>query len=1694
MTNPLGLDNKDEKDPTKVVDEAGTGNPPEEDTRGDREIHEETKDVGLEQPEVPSVEGPKPEPSPELKKLESSLKRQSQALDKIATSKADPAVKATAAVMANELRSLQFELSIALSTGQYISDSKLEQIKRKKKAIENQNIESKAVTLVARTAVNSAEQKAQQPQVSDGYTADQTTQETELNEQKFSENLEAIVEKTFSGEAQKSKADALEELKDYVEELPEDKNIAELKIEHIRPELELLIEALQKETILIGDIKIEDLAEALTFTSEPIDDQLLESPEDPAALELLFGDTFINEIKTTAEMMTSNESSSVKARTRQATVFLDKALTQAKADQTITDRDIELIFMRFNLSPELAQLREDRGRQLGSSADELAENFFSNVQAEDGDKLSTMFFRNSGKSEDGKDPVLVSERLRRNYSEAEILKEAYKTVLRERNEKLLELEEARLKGLASDPDIKEEYNQLRTALDNNFDKTGREIHTTDKISRIREFIQKHNKEQEGDEALKMHFLDKIKKEVTEVRDQEGNTDLPELELTGDVEISRDEATGYYVLYFKNKADFDNFTMSDGTAFGAAYRSDRVYLICDDGTHLPTESQFVIEDVGKITRIREVPSLEAIAQHEIAHLAFDDERELQLEIEGVFTAHKILNLLFPKDSIIPNRNVLIASIRTLLSESTTNEKDLRSKILALGSNTGASTEAKIQLLLEYYNRKHSEILSDENDLGRKYMQVEELAAEMSDTLSLPDKRLTLASLGITKAQAESFSIFTTENGVETNKFNLHNVEAINMLRILNQAIPRDTSPEERQKLLEKWAGRIMKFDEFNVTNTLSFIFEIVNQDGINLEDVFPSPVGSSDENSTEGKYLRFSKRYKDGAFRAYVLDQLNRGKLDHKNIQSREQLEELINYAYSIYSNVVHQGLEKWDREDISIPEDTKDRSVGNTLFKFASRPMTDGLINLHQKEGRVRAAPYAQTPRGYNFWAALGLTEKDKFEKGLYGTDASLIPVKLSANLPFGLGENKRVKEALGNNPFFQRILQAIFGTTDFSDESILSDKYRERTGEKFLDMDIQAMHSLMVDQIIARLQESKHYIDPVQIYIMAYERIGLAYSNEGQIIPTYKALTLQKDTYLADHLYVQTNRDGDLVSSTGAVVDANNLPNSEGLGIYQSLVKRGYRGLDLHLLMEAHNRRQRFVDSSGNENSFPEDFPIMLGTVTARTAERTKLMRFNGTANREKKHIEEGQQFDQISRWIMGLQLSSFEEFKKGSIDKCYSLEDVIRAIDEVDNIKPGDPGAKTTEEFKATKKTVTLEFGGQNQTFNRELLKEYVRCFYYGRTYEAMALGVYGEMEVMKLELNNQEGEKEDYFVEIHESYRMQDDDNKQEVIASLQRDLHNLDFTKLKALYDDKQKEEGAFDKLSTEEKRALMHQTRVLALAEYAQKYGLRASLIDRSDFPQGFDIDTLGGTPQKIKIPGKDIYINVPGQPIPKVVKAHDGLTKQEMRREFGDFVYNDDKNHPDSYSLANTEGKLVNGVEDVIFEKSMVSAEYFYFRQLLQQAGNFIGEASAKKERWAGFARFAMLSRWIHTALFVGAAIAFPPALAGFFLNPASLIILLANYFLIGNYLTQQTELWGKRKVSGIQAANKLRELEPMFEEAFFNKNFSLGPQRDRLLNVLKGAEEVLKGMKVISVDRPENVLEGWTRTAAETAREAFDD
>lgn len=1700
--------------------------------------------------------------NPEARKIETKLKKQVLALKKIATQQTDPTAKVKISLKAAELGQLHMEVVTELAAGRAIPDTKLAEIKRKKSEIESKDPEDAPVVQLAKTVVNATDRLSKNK---DGT----------VDESKFEENLEKVVQQTEIKDAQSivDGADTghteqvLAELKQKLSALS-NHSLDDQKLEQLinNPQLALVLDALKRGTITTADIEKADLENLPGFEKEgeePLSDKSAQeisaeastpiTPEqsnilDSAEINLEEADfqqltKFMQErLQELAEDMESHESSAVRKRLEMATPVLDLVLSRAISLRSpISEEQIDFVLSQFNLLPEDAEIKLALQTSTTTAQSEATEGREKTEAPETDSTLA-----NTTRQEAEKPQPNIA----RNYENAQITREAYKRILAERNQQLLEQQEIRLQGLENLTTQDENFAAALSELKQSLNSIEQPV---ERAQRISEFISDHNRESEANEALKNHFLEDIKQAIIELKKKEGVEDFQIGELTGEVTMSLD-GSGYYVLMLEAD-DFRKLTLSKGNERGAAYKKGSIYLIRKDKVHDEQNTSIALEtDPNGEVQTREVPSLVAVAHHEIVHLEFDDARKVNIERETIFTAQKILNLVATNRSDLSAeaKTELLEQIIVSLTSGNTNSEDqdaiyqniLNISGLSVAENgfDNRSVNIKIEHLIKHHRRRLSELMAAENDEGRQYLQVEELAAELTDKMTVSDGKLTLDAIGVgineefsiwreilsSQEQARHPSALGEERQNRPNKFNVHNIEAMNMLRIINQAIPEDYSTEDRQQLVDKWARRIMKFQDFNTTNTLSFIFEMITQDGIELSDkLTPKLEIAENQESIENQYLKFADRYRDGSFKYYLLDQLNQGKLGSGG-KTPEEINSLIEQVYEIYKSVVLQGLEGENRADIAS---TEEREVENELFKFATRPKYDQLIQQHYQEGRVGHPYSAAWPEGWNrIMEELGLKVKDVTEKGLmfkwgkkkdpitgkwvrtlrHGFDATLMPVKPWANLPLGWGEDEN-KINLAKK-LLKVPLKVLFGidTDDLVTESFLSSHYRHRTGESQLSMDIQDIHALMVENINERLQKTKHYRDNMQIYRMLYDRVGLVHFEGGKITMTHEGLTKHRDTYLSRHLYAATNPSGALLASPPA------LRSRLGKETYDNLVSRGYSGLDLHLLMEAYKENQVLIDSTGASTTInARDYPITLGTITERMAQRIKMMRTGGEAASRNdkamtKYIDQGNRFDEISKFIMELQLKSYQNAQAAGITdpdamRLYSMEDVIKAIEKVDDINPGksDLGPNNTdtvERWINVKSKVTLSYDGSSKVFSRDDLKEYVRCFYYGRTYEAMASGVYGEQQIVRLADTDASGNIIDVFFEVTDGYGIIGEEDKQKKVNEF-IGRWNYPNEGAKAMYDTANGI-GKFDGLSYANQQIAIKNYKQTLVSSYAGR-GLTLKEVSNTEIPEEFRPTTVGiasidDVPYdklfKYKKPGQDIYISLPGQPTPQVVKAREGLTKDEMNMEFGDFTQNDaglaGPNDPNAYTLKNIEPKLINAVEDVIDEKSQVSAEYFYLRQLMKQAGDYTGKASFLKERWVGRARAIMLLRWLHTGLTIGALVAFPPALAGLLLNPWMLGLLLANYFVIGNWATRKGELWGKRKTSGIAATNKLKELEPVFEKAFFDPKFSLGPERDRLYQLLKTAEDILKGALVTSVDTPSNLLQDLTKITAETTKE----
>ena len=1189
-------------------------------------------------------------------------------------------------------------------------------------------------------------------------------------------------------------------------------------------------------------------------------------------------------------------------------------------------------------------------------------------------------------------------------------------------------------------------------------------------------------EEERDQAIKNLAIDNGLEVLSEALSEETSEFINE-QSENKIKKERQSSTGKISRWF---GDFDEFHPTPKEVEKRA--EEKQVDIKTSETEIQEEYTNIIAD-------------------KILHEIINDNSGKEIDVDAV--QNRIIRILtLPKDQ----RDAEILALQ---------EDDILVSLKKIASyeRTLKSSSTKIARLLRNYDERLVEI-DYENKQDNRYFQVEELAAELygefaqdatepeesaEGVTSTKPKVLDISAIGL-GSDDELIATREKENGEV--EFIVHNIEAGNMLRILNLASQNIANPEQRLEYVRKWSNRIMSFEEFNQENTLLFLFELQNRQGIDIfkeeqesglkteedkktQTITPGkePISELDR-TQEDRYLLIAERYKDGAFTFMLKQMLRNGELsDFKN---NEDLVDAIEKTYETYSRIVKMGF------DFKELKTDKTRDVENDNFKFASRPMYDALIKIHNEKMGIVGYSYSKAyPSGVNFFMEkfFGIKHKDAAEKGimirrgrdekgnkrwLFGRDATTIPVKYSSNLPFGLGEIK----------------DSLFG---IKDEGFTKDAYVKRLGVDHLDMDIAEMFNLAQRGIAERLQESKHYSTKEQVYLIL-DRIGLVHFHDGNIDLTYNSLTQESDQYLSQYLYLQTDRNGN--------VTLGGRKSKQGNEIYQRLRRDGYQGLDLHLLMEAHNNIQRMQLMDGTIHNVDAESgkkPMRIGVINMRLAERMKMMRFNYNPKDEGalQHIKEGKDFDKISRFMMDVNYDAYTNFNPAT-DKDYDLftvEDLLKATIHVDNIRPNvkELGTETLEDWKNAKQNVVLTHRGKNIVVNRKLLKDYVRCFYYAKTYEAMATGIHGDETLVQMNdaLDpTQPLSRTNYTTSLYEVRHGQIAVSKEEEERTISQ-IMSYTITDAEQYYKkvlrkrDKVTYSAKWSSLTDIQKMSYLHAYRRDAAERshliLTPRTAAPIDIVDPATAPAGTAID-----PYKIyhyKKLGKPIYFRPQGAYYQVKIDSHEGVEKSDMNTEFMDFRHHDGGTDDNAYSIGNIEGKLVNKVEDVIGEKQTVNYLYYYFRQLMVQADNYRLAASKDKERWVGIARFNMLARWLHTGLTLVALTGIAPAALGIFLNPWVIVALLGNYFILGNQLTRAGDLHSKRKVAAIKAVNELKQLEPNFEKALFNPDFSLGPERDRLFQLCKVAEDILKGALVTSVESPNNVLEEISKSLAETGK-----
>jgi hypothetical protein len=1401
--------------------------------------------------------------------------------------------------------------------------------------------------------------------------------------------------------------------------------------------------ALAQEAITIDDITEEDIL----YIKEQIDerskkelaqheDGLVEEAEIQTIASEILGDSeasdsFRNQLKEFAEITASHESTAVRARTEFATELLDRLVSRTSHQNLYDENDIDKLFKELGLDTEN-----------------------------------------------------VPEESRKNYESADIINAAYKSILHKRNDEILEQQQIRYKAVESS--LSNKHKEEVSELDNGS--------TKDRIKKMDDVISLDPEiKKQADDGLKEHFVNEILAKIDNVAGVEEVIDKVEIEF---------QKNGYYVLVVKDRDTFSKLTgsQSDNT-FGAAFKHDNIFIRLVDN-----ESQKKIqEEINSVL----LPEDDIVAEHEITHLKFDDARKIKIAREKYFHASKILNLVLKENPAQEeNSEELLKQIIDILGKppkdredamrNLAEENELSVLLEALSGETSEyivsskqrdpndslknkNSSTKVARLLQNYDERILEI-DYENKEDNRYFQVEELAAELFGEFAEMDtkigegnegeesvkikKELDISAIGL---GSEDKLEATRENENGEVEFIVHNIEAANMLRILNMASLKIDDSEKRKDFIRKWSKRIMTFEEFSQENTLLFLFELQNKDGIDISE----EIQESESGDDEEKYLKIANRYKDGAFTHFLKQMLRNGELS--GFSNNQELQDAIENTYEIYSKVVKIGF---NFEDLKTD---KTRDVENENFKFASRPFYDGIIKMHNDMGVIGYDYSKAWPGGINYlMEGLGLKRKDVAEKGLmirrgkdengktgwiFGYDATTIPVKPSSNLPFGRGE----------------VVNNIFGMPD---EGFTKKHYVERLGIDMLYMDIAEIFNLLQHGISTRLQESKLYSSKSQIYLLL-DRIGLVHFHDGDIDTTYNALSQQRDEYLSSHLYSQTDLNGELLD------EATSRRSTQGDEIYQRLVDYGYSGLDLHLLMESLNNEQRLQLRDGSIHTInTEEKPMYLGVINMRLAQRTKMMRFefdSKTDPEAKAHIKEGEQFDELSKFMMEV---NYDAYDKKEYDDLFTIADLIKASIEVDNILPGDKsaGTDTLRGWKDTKSTVKLTHRGKTFEVDRALLKKYVRSFFYARTYEAMATGVHGNETVVEMndKIEHEDSTKDYILSTTYELGAGAETFNKQQS-ELLMQNLMSINFNHAEQQYNKwRDVEPDSFpiewNDLPAQEKLSILHHLRIEDAKEKGFQLIARSKPVEIND-----DSELKSFKVQNYKKLGKAIYYRPPGGYAMTKIDSHNGVKKSDMNIEFKDFSHHDKGTDENAYSLGSIQGKLINKVEDVMWEKQQVNYMYYYFKQLMVQADNYRVAASKDKEKWVGIARANMLLRWLQTGMTLMALAGIGPL--GFLLNPWVIIALLGNYFVIGNFLTKQGNLHGKRKVAAIKAVNELKQLEPNFEKALFDPDFSLGPERDRLFQLCKVAEDILKGSLVTSVETPNNILEEVSKSLAETGK-----
>jgi hypothetical protein len=983
-------------------------------------------------------------------------------------------------------------------------------------------------------------------------------------------------------------------------------------------------------------------------------------------------------------------------------------------------------------------------------------------------------------------------------------------------------------------------------------------------------------------------------------------------------------------------------------------------------------------------------------------------------------------------------------------------------------------------LRIYQEKKNKFI-DDTDYSVNNTRVTELYTQMQDHFS-QEELLTLWSLGYNpekfNARYDDPDQDTLELGVR-GELNENAIESLTMVRLLNQiAVENKELPEG---LLEAWKNRIIKYDQFNTSNTLKFIFDLVSADsgydlnlpgGDQTREELESILAEAKDGGELTAYYEDGLQKESNALRAFAIKTLKiRAKeFDWTQEELQDQLDnidETLHKVFNIYAALLTKGFEPTDDEHGSeriVSTDKYDLSEPVDIRSQVALLNNEGYINYYFSQdeapipliGGLIAEPMKR----------LGLAPKDLAEIGLHDVRQR----NRNKLLPFGLGETKR-----GGR--FADSIGLIKETPEV---------WRKRLGaDTVTRMEMKSIYDVMWNQTIeAMVKEAQ--IQQYHAMLLASERIGVLYFDGELNQPGVYSALEEVDKYYEANIYQQ-----------GQPPDG---------ALYKKMLANGYSKEEIEFMVEAYNPKQWMNGAEVNRSTMK----FRLGTVTDHWVKRAKMMRmrdvYTKTLNRgsNEDFIKQGQTFDEIGSTIMRLQLEANE---RGEV---FTLRNVIDDIIQVEGDKPGG----SLQDWK--KKRNTVNIGGNN--FALEDVKDFVQSFIHARTYEATATGVFGQKEIVKIG---------DSYYEIIPGFQPIDDEHKRDIIKSIKEQSLGLDQETQKNRmqtnkYIDQQIEnlqknladnQTAYDNAPDDNAKAQLSNT-ILQRKSEIQNLLLKKNEINSNHSPEeiakqyanSFNLikvakpdsipktvkDLLDADPDLASHTYRDfnaaISMKSPQGYGTKTLKPFQGLTKQKHNDMFGQFVQHNGEGGENNYSLVDYSGKMMNAVEDVIVERTKVLELYFAHQLLLKQAEKYKVKSSMLKERWVGIARFDQIMRWLVAAGFIASLIvsagslAIPGAaiLTNAFISPGVVAYLLADIFFISNRLTKNAILWGDRKKNAIKAEEALFNQETQFEQALSNPAFSSTRGRLRLAQSVKSGEDILKSALLArkDVELPDNALQ----------------